>query len=67
MVDIVLDSGRGVDAVRDRNCTIGIHPTDGCLCGDFAKEQCCGVFMCRLHKCGPRVGCRCPLPEEATP
>lgn len=65
MVEIVLDTSKGLDALRDRKCTLGIHPTAsfGCFCGDFAKEQCCHVFPCRVHKCGPRVGCRCPLPE----
>lgn len=61
-------------------CTIGLHPRDKdtqrviCACGDFADKQCCdagwyrltGYGPCPKHKCGPRVGCRCPLPEAVT-
>jgi hypothetical protein len=58
-------------------CMIGKHPTDErgrvtSYCGGFAPRQCCDVRSfpdgslygpCKLHKCGPRKGSRCPLPN----
>lgn len=60
---------------RARRCTLGLHPGQredfgDCPDGDFAKTQCCAYTPCQRHKCGPRKGCKCPLPElraEATP
>lgn len=54
-------------------CTLGKHPVDmHCGCGGYASQQCCSIggFLteygpCRQHKCGPRVGCRCPLPVSS--
>jgi hypothetical protein len=65
----------GVDGKR--LCSLALHPTtsgvreDGtpwtmtrCLCGAYAHRQCCVDYTpCAVHKCGPRKGCRCPLPE----
>ena len=65
-VEVIRDTALGLDALWNRKCTLGIHPTEGhagCVCGGYANQQCCDAFMCRKHKCGPRVGCRCPLPE----
>lgn len=56
---------------RSRRCTVGLHPGDNpkrgaCEDGDFAERQCCVRTPCQRHKCGPRKGCNCPLPEAAT-
>lgn len=44
-------------------CTLGKHPESGCACGYYADKQCCDQHPCKLHKCGKRKGCFCPLPE----
>lgn len=53
---------RMVPYERRKVCTIALHPPEGCVCGAFAKEQCCDRLSCQMHRCGPRVGCRCPQP-----
>jgi hypothetical protein len=65
MATIVENPWDIVDRNRERKCTLGFHPP-ACGCGSFVDQQCCcaaRAYDCRLHKCGPRVGCRCPVPE----
>jgi hypothetical protein len=55
-------------------CTLGIHPTEDvmkgfnrgqCDCFSYADKQCCSQLTpCKLHGCGARKGCKCPLPES---
>ena len=65
MVTIVENGWDIINRNRKRECTLGYHVV-GCGCGQYVDTQCCDAvraYNCRLHKCGPRVGCRCPLPE----
>ena len=49
---------------RERQCTIGIHAEIGyfCTCGASEDTRCCNFLECKIHKCGPVVGCLCPVP-----
>lgn len=64
----------GVNRSR-KQCTLGLHPDPKkqpslvgfirgqCDCYDYRATQCCTALTpCRMHGCGVRKGCKCPLP-----
>ena len=58
----IFDGVKWLELHEAKKCTLGVHNST-CMCGGYAKDQCCEP-SCRKHKCGPRKGCKCPLPEE---